>query len=827
LLAQFHAEFAKIAGAVEALRKETAAPAKSLREALLEQRKQWTDYRDSLKDAARSCSYALDPSLDGKLKDWVKSVEEAAWTSLRDAGLTDQPYDDRIFERIEQHLREVPARYGHIITVTAGPAGSPGKIDVSEGAQSIARILADLETEMKAAEGKSFADVTTPEDWTRRLDGHLTAMETIPKSPERLEELDDHWRREALVRLHSALLTLARCREGRNLLTAIHDRLGESPSEWAFAQLVQGWNDSEASFFQMRIPEGAKAKAARPTEESPEPEPAPRAGRGRRSRRAQAGATPAIPAASLDQGRRIPACASPIQRFAWKRADEMAELWWLVEEFGGGVYLAGRSENPPLHEACLRRLEAAGRGYFNEYVASWARTYESSSIGGLEELNTSARNWESLGEQLDPQKGTRSDLRGRVAQELEAGLAQILAAIPFWDYYQDEQTRQWTRDVDPSDIHWARVSGWMRDALDRHWPREFRRFTETAVAPPGLYRPGAAPEPPWTVLARAFVEQWKNMAAGIAQNQPIGTRSFAVPGRLPTYSKIPWNHVSALRKQADLVDERFTGQLLNFEGTAQRLLSEALTQALVHLQSQSFLNVQSRSSWPYLPAQGPLATLPHDEFKEFVAKVRQVHKALEPLEEGLPADDPLVVRRDKFWRTCEAWDSFLGNPVTVTVSPADPTQAPFPSPRVPDTPQNYYAAVELDLGLAEKAPRFNAFRGEQEGQKITWNWSVVPRKVRVALVEGHALKDRPLKYEDYPLELGDAGPLALGAYLNQQNLKHDNAWYTRHEFDLHAWFKAKGQAALVSEGTRVGVGFRFRLEPDLPGPIPTLEPTVP
>jgi hypothetical protein len=531
------------------------------------------------------------------------------------------------------------------------------------------------------------------------------------------------------------------------------------------------------------------------------------------------------------------------------QAQECADLQIALGDFEESLYFPGESDDMPLHESCLDRLEEAAQTYMQAYVLAWGGAYKAKDLRDLDKMLDRARDWPSLAKMMRRNAAGSGVNRDDVGDEFREALAEILSAMPFWDTYQDDNG-EWV-PLNLNEEGWQDVGYWMNEAIDSWWPSDMGGFAFQARLPESVEgaRPGEAPA---ELLADEFRRRWRALADGIAVNAELPEK-FEQEIRKRDQRGIPWGEIDKLRQEARLEDEKLTGKLVSFEHRAQELLSEELSDLLCAVQSRYFGSQRPFDGWPYLNGSGTehnaLDTVEFDGFKDFLFEVANARKMFEPIEATLPEDDELGRQRSEFYRSCEKWFNFLDlndsrvpNELTVEVAGDDPIRPPLGKEHVDDTAQHEYEFIELDLGLSVPTggqtgadvgrPLRVATSYEQKvlSHTCVWRWATRTdgSELSVALVEGFQVKGASLTYPTIKKVVGESSPLALCAYLHRYAVHEDGKWYTSHGFDLAEEFKRSGHSDLVpglkTGRTVLGEKFVFSLERRLPDPIEKLQP---
>ena len=240
-------------------------------------------------------------------------------------------------------------------------------------------------------------------------------------------------------------------------------------------------------------------------------------------------------------------------------------------------------------------------------------------------------------------------------------------------------------------------------------------------------------------------------------------------------------------------------------------------------------------------------------FKRFLVEIERAWKYFEPLEEALPREDELALRRAGFYRGSREWLAFLRlkdelspDPLQVAIEGGDPVTRPHGKEVPQDTAQHRYAAVALDLGLCferEGMPGHDCDRPlriatllEEKilSREAIWRWTgrTDNKELSLSLVDGLPAEGSMTQhYPNVRRVLGESSPLALCAYLHRHGVRHEGKWITSHKFDLAAELRQQGKGDLAGglgvDDSIIGEKFIFKLERLLPDPIAKLGEAVP
>ena len=822
-----------------------------IRPAILAQRQKWLDYQGSLERAYGQCRTGTDEAVfraiaalsTGSDEAGLPGLDRTLWEHIKSLGLTERNYGPQWFESFNDDsvVREVPSIYQHILQFEPGGGTKSDVIRATPDATTVGGRLKTIRNALVAGGG---LETGTPADWIAALD-ELFDRPGVAAAPQDIERLATPWRPDELKALYAAHLDLVAAGAGRRLLETMYARM-DSIGPWGFAQLAPGWNEGVPSGYQIALPRTTEAPATTKRREETPARDESRRRSGRRSGGRPSPSESRSTVAPTARDRVIPACAT--RTFLSKRADECADLLNRLRDFKPKTYyFDSEADDRPLNEQCIEKLRGAGRIYMDEYVRSWSQAYGQRELSELDRLQKRADDWPALADIMRGSGGARGASGEAVADELRGALSEVLEALPFWDWFFDEQTNKWVAPDITGDRDWAEVAGWMQTALENSWSRDFGRFVVEAVCPKDGTGKQPADAPPWDAIAGEFFVRWEELAQAMARRQ--------IPAKFDsdldntTLEGIPWSAIERLRERARLDDERLTGLVVSFQEKSQGVLSRALSKALFEIQRRELGDRTPFDGWPYLPGDdygaNALDTVAFAEFKSFVTQVERAWVVLEELEKGLPDRDAFRQDRLVVYRLCREWIQFMGidNSLTpdalqVVVEVGDPVKEPLGKERPEDTPQMYYDAIVLDLGLAvggggnpmEDVLRIPTLAEQRQGKKFagSWKWDTRSenRELKVSLVDGRRRAGASRAYPDLMIPLGEASPLALCAYLHRHGIRNGEEWVSSHMFDLVKRFKEKGVGDLAGtldpERTKVGVKFLFDLGRPMPEPIPRI-----
>ena len=836
----------------------------SLREAIKKQRQTWLDRQKTLLAAYLKCpGGASGDAIAGAITALVggdgvelRGLDRALADSIRAAGLSERDYFPEYFgEAFDQLVREVDEAYAHILTVRrAGDAAQDDQIILTEQLRTVVRPVLDRVHERLATLVAGGRQGETAAEWVatmQRLLYPASDTDQAAVSAASFAKLDPRWEGDKLARLSDAYQTLIRKDEGTVLLRTMEERL-QRAATMGLGELAADWRKGQPSPFTIPIPVVAEGPVEPKKEKEapagpppmvkapagPPPMVAPPKGSG-----APAPAVEPARAPSLPQGTgQIPRCMAP--EFWNDRAREFVLLLYFLKQFGPEYYFSRASDPSPLHERCANLLEAAWKGYCEQYAGAWDEAYKSKceSLAALKRVGKWDGTWEQFAGQFRPSAVGESEARNAVRDEVQPALEAILQAMrwPGWS----SQDGWW-----PDPTHSAygpqnrRVTELWEQAVQSRWTGG--TFVRKAAAK------GAATEArPWSTLAAEFAARWVDWcnATGQAARLP---RKFDTEEAGKALA-IPWADIPALRDSTGLADERLTGQLVAFQQQAQALLSAELTAILAGVQADFFGDQVPFEGWPYINEKdttGPLAveTVAFDRFTSFLAAIQRAEAALGPLDKDLPAEDPVRQARQTFLRSCREWREFLqlrpqggATPLRVLVWIEDPLSGPSGRVEVRDTTQHYYAEVCLGVGLrpeeagATVAAQPICFptrdRGSANRKTAIWEWSGLSTtgEMTFQLRGGLTHAVRNYTYPELkPQVIGRLSPLAFCAYLHRYGRYYpeNNTWVVTHAVNLPELFKEAGHpeyaADVPGERQIVGDEFVFELPADrkLPGPV--------
>lgn len=837
----------------------------SLWQALLRQRGEWLAYQNKLEAACKACGTPPDDSTlrlirslsTGDESERLAGVDRVLWDALVEAELADRPYKPEYFEekKFAEVVKEVYERYSQVIAFLPGEGTAADRISTTPDVSTVNDVLAQINTALQRADFAAVDDRSTPREWIDKLDAFYAQQESEPGQVD-LEGVAEFWRGGDLANLYAVHQDeIARVGLTR-LLGTMAQRL-ERVGPWGFAELVSGADMTEKipSSYSIATPDVSMDREA-PVRPEPLPEEAapPRRRSGRREfgqrRSRQPRETRETPAPSVTAARQfIPACAS--QTFLLERAKECEYLLYSLAGLEPGDYLTSGDRGDALHELCMGKIKLAGGRYMATYVEEWSKAYQQKQPRELEHLLAGVQDWQGLAELMAGRHRAGSPAE-QAASEMRYALSEILEALPYWSYEIDDAGK-WVSVVEGDSRTWREVDSWMSRALQDEWPAELGDFAAHAVRPTEPLEPSERDAAPWEGLTRAFVRRWEGLCDAVAANARLPNQFE--PGSPQTrLQEIPWGQIEALRREARLADEKFTGALAGVESWAQRVLSAALTNTLCDVQRRHLGDDYSRVSgegWPYSAGGGGLATVNFARFKRFVGELAGAADALSVLEQNLPQDD-VWTRRHTFYNRCREWHAFLGlkatgvpEPLPLTVQYGDPIDEESSGKvTVQDTAQNYYRYVELDLGLEIQQSggsfRVESLKAATQKEEIAqsgpvralWKWD--PQKggdqFVVRLVGGYEPWGKVIP--DVSMSLGGYSELGLCAYLVRYGKRLEGAegrtWVTTHAFDLFEEFRGKAglEGHVLPDKRQVGLSLRFTLDRPMPDAIPKLEPVT-
>jgi hypothetical protein len=310
--------------------------------------------------------------------------------------------------------------------------------------------------------------------------------------------------------------------------------------------------------------------------------------------------------------------------------------------------------------------------------------------------------------------------------------------------------------------------------------------------------------------------------------------------------------MTQLQSDTGLQDERLVAQLVGLQRKGQELLSAELTGKFCTLQRDLLGDYSPYGGWPYVNEAGTgptaLESVPFEQFTKFLNLVHQAAENVEPLELGLPEDDPVRRARQTFLRSCEKWRDFLKltaqgalTPLDLKVETADPVGTPYGQERVDDSAQHWYRSARLVLGL-----QWQKEGGSTSTDPLTfdttaeawyhpvntvWNWvSGDQPEIAVELVDGFDTEAGFRAPAIKPRGLGKPSALGLCAFLHRYGVYKDGCWVVTFGVNLADKFRESGHVELVARLPKpdftVGMKFYFRLPAgrDLPDAIARLTP---
>lgn len=817
---------------------------------LLDQREHWLDHQRQLHAAATTCGIEDHAILDrinalSAGNGRVVGLDKALWTNLQEAEFVSEPYTDHAYDEasFKRAVREVYESFSDIVDFAEGDGQTiKDELRPTADAQTVRGVLRQIQDNLAGADTEVPQDLVgeTAAGWVNALDEYLSG------SAEERQGIDvdvaPAWKPEALNELYLGCGDAVRLGEGTRLLRTILARLDEvkQTSAWGFAELAP----LEQRTREERSPYTIHAVGRPSSRRRPEAEPTRREAKKRESRRLRR-RTEEPPGERPGRGERpLPATelrapqthgtgrvlAYATHRFLNERAYELAELLVLLEAVRGS-FLDERDQVEPLNERCMAEIEESARAYMETYVSEWAIAYRSKKLEALDQLSGRASAWEQVASSLSSASRGWGSSPLDIADEFEQALLWILRALP-WATYNPDYRFWWVdyRDDPRGARHFAQLSRWMSESIDRAWNRrELGDFVFTRIGA-GAYDPG---QYPWEIIAGQFRNSWLDLARGIASNAglPTNFRSELDWAGTP----IPWGRLKVLRDQHGLTDEKLTGELFEFEQGAQDLLSVRLTEILWGVQERHLGDQQPFEGWPYLPGEDYAPTgLDAVDFGHFIGFLVEMHRArklFESLEAGLPDDAPGWGSRDEFYRSCEAWFEFLElkdepkpspEPLHLTILSDDPVVHPYGKERVDETCQHTAVSFTLDLGLrvaqggAVSTPSALNIACESQyrqpgGYRAEWHWDDTSRKELRVRLDGVRSRFK----DPGPKALGRYSPLALCAYLHRygNGREQNKTWYVTHGFE---------RQARDAPTQTVGDMLVFRLRRPLPEPIPRL-----
>lgn len=871
---EFDGDYLAFAGAIPTLGwrpgdLDRAPRIPTLPEVILRQRDAWVAYQSQLQKAYAQCEGGADEWVTRAIQGLtigdpaagLAGVDQVLWNNLKEGGLTLHSYKPENLEpeRFAEVVEEVYDRFPYVITYTAGEGINPDILQASFEVGTVNGVLAEIHGNLLQANFDAADDAGTPLDWINELDGYLDPGEEEEADAPALAGLDklaDFWQPDDLADLyygHRDEIARGQC---TRLLRTMSGRL-DDVGRWGFAELVASadFADKRSSVYGIPIPEAEVDSGMRRVKDD---EPARDTGRKRRSGRKKFGSQrsrrksrparePVVTGVAAGM-QFVPACAT--QEFLLERARECQWLLLDLSDLDSDYYLVSNDGGAPLHEVCADKLRDAGERYMSTYVQEWAQAYEDKDLRELSDLTEQADTWDSLATLMSKRKRSGSGV-SRVSDELRAAVSEVLQALPFWSYAYDDNANEWYSEIDETDRHWREVAKWMADALEENWSVDYGEFVTRTLNPADVLDSPDRNEAPWTQLAGAFASRWHDLADGIAANSNLEKVFKRRSKRKRNEEGIPWGLIEKLRTDSRTDDEaRLTGELAAFEGWAQQLLSAELTNFLCDLQSSHFKDYdQPYDGWPYLQGEETgakaLQVVDFEAFRNFISEVDQAQQVFDPLEAGFADNEPLSAARRTFYTSCKDWVEFLRlddkrtpEALTISVFYADPLYEGSGKVEVQDTAQNYYATVELDLGLEiEQEGKFveapvlikTSFEERTNPPQAKWTWGQRggERELLVRLVDGFQLEGMKEKCPELSDMLGTYSEMALCAYLHRYGKGNEREWVTTHAFDLHQEFRAAGRGKLLervpSDRRLTGLSLKFTLERPMPGPVVKLE----
>ncbi len=837
----------------------------TLREAIKKQRQTWLDRQKTLFDAYSKCQApaagASDPAwaaitalIAGQGAE-LRGLDRVLADSIKDAGLADRGYfPDYFGDTFDKLVHEVDDAYAYVIALKhAGDAAEDDRVLLTDPLRNVVRPVLDKVHERLATLVAGGGKNEVASDWVDTLQRLLYPGEEAKESvadTAAFAKLDPRWQGDKLVRLNGAYQTLVRKGEGTVLLRNMEARLQQTAT-MGFGELAADWRSTQRSTYSIPVPVVSEAPSApRKEKEAAAPPPLVKPSGGPPPLVKPKGSGPApeqpkaAPPPAMKEGAgQVPKCATP--EFWNDRARECVQLLYFLKTFGPEYYFARSSDTSPLNQRCTNLLEAAWKGYCERYAEGWSTAYKNKSLGELKRIGRWDQPWGAFAAQFEPSAtGGENDARNAVRDEFQPALAEVLQAT-----------------------RWASFSskdGWWPDPKDADYGAQNRRVTElwdTALQEKwtegSFVRKAASkattPDPrPWATLAADYTTRWVDWcnAVGKASKLP---RKFDTDESAGKPLSIPWADIPTLRNDTGLGDEHLTGQLLDFQREAQKLLSVELSTILCGVQTDYFRDQAPYDGWPYMDEKGQgvnaLETLPFDDLTKFLTAVQRADVAFKDLDSGLP-DEPVRKARLEFLQSCKDWREFLrasaqgaATPLGLSLWIEDPISEPKGKIEVDDTAQQYYGQVCLAIGLrSQKAGETvtagplcfpTAERGKAKKISAVWEWSRLPDMQELTFSVKDGLKPETKNYtfpDIKPEILGKPSPLALCAYLHRYGRFADGNWFVTHGVRLPDKFKEVDKAELSrdipADKQFVGEKFVFQLERNLPGPIRRLTPAA-
>ncbi len=831
-----------------------------LRTAILRQRDWWIAYQASLEEAYAVCQLPNDPATvaaigalsGGSTELQIRGVDRLLWDSLKQIRLTDRDFDPLFFEPegFKRAVTELTTPYSHVFTLDPGQETTNDSILATPDVITVRDTLSKIQGNLASAKFDPPEDPGTPEQWVEKL------SEEPPEDDEVglvLAKLAPTWRPDDLAYLYDSHQDVIMRGQGRLLLLTMNGAL-EKVGEWGLAELVPHHADKVPSVFRIALPRAerpaeAKADVEQKSDEGKRRKPRRERRQRPRRDRSERGSAPARERVVRQGAGQIPTCAT--RSFLFDAAYDCSSLLFYLKGFDSNFHLASDEDNRPLNIVCENNVEDAGEKFMRAYVRAWSDGYSRMELTELRRLIERADRWSSLATRMQRRGDDGSAGRDDVAEEMHAALSGILAALPYWNWSYDEENGEWYSEHEAGDSDWQDVESWMNRAIDSEWDSSLGQFQNDARLPIAELRT-KRDDPPWEALATEFGARWAELASAIGANARLPRKFDTAPStRDLRRQHMPWGRIEQLRREARLENEKLTGELVRFEEKAQSLLSEELTTILAEIQARYFSREEPREGWPYLPSpdgENGLETVDFTEFKRFIREVGYAKTAFKQLEEGISSDDPLLKKRLAFYRECKAWKEFLHltdklgtDPLRVEVDRRDPMREASGNVPVDDTPQHYYAFVELELGLeVERDGRYGEAalkvytkadkQAENKTPPAQWSWKTPSDQLGLTVRFGGGMtpKEGKKPYPNLELRLGDGAPLAFCAYLQRHGKGSATEWLTTHSMHLPDRIRDKGQrdyARQVEETGKKyhGLSFAFTLNRPLPGPIVKLE----
>ncbi len=875
---QFNLDYESFTTAVSALKWKMGdpdAPSRipSLAEAIEEQRSVWVGYQGRLNEAYAVCGGPQDDAVarqvralcTGEGDERLAGLDRILWANLENAKLVDHTYKEKYLGELSKYIKEVYKHYPQILDFEKQPEESVDRdvLQASGQVTQVQGILGKLNDTLQELNLDLKGDLGVPSQWNDDMYAIFDRIDEVEDSQDATDAMkgvDPFWQPGKLAQLHSAYDREVARVQGRQLLLSVKQSL-EHVGHWGLAEVIPSRDRFDTVKSQYRIPiPRVESDETRKRREPASRKPAKDTTRKRKSRRARWGqgdsrerrpaSTPESTAVLQADGI-IPKCATP--GFLLDRAREYCALLYNLHDFNSNYYLSSHEDDKPLNEACTGLARTAAQSYMSTYVEAWSGAYGDMKLVEITGLVDQADSWEKLCKVLGPAGGGGRSPVNKTADELRPALTEVLASLPFWSYSMGE-ANEWHSEIDMSQSQWREIAAAMKSAIGDKWPAQLGAFVDdTVLAASDFQDMRRGNLAPWEQMAWAFEQQWKGLAKGIAANATL-PRKFDKKTSKGTSEGIPWGGLDQLRRKARLGDEKLTGQFVEFEKHAQKLLSIELTNILWSIQDRYFQHEEPREGWPYRAAEDERLTasrtVEFGKFKSFVSEVVRAQQAFSALEEGLAQDDEHWKARHEFYETCKDWYLFLGikdrgsaEKLPLKVRFMDPLEEENSGKagEVQDTAQYYYGAVEMDLGLdikqddgqfKEGVLRVPTLREEivaLGSVEAKWKWDppAGDRELRVRLADGREPRgDSGRKYPSLTKVLGEYSELGICAYLDHygRRITSDGAvWVTTHVFDLREEFKGKTNAYVPPDKSKVGLSLRFELERPMPKPIRKLE----